>query len=315
MRSTTIMKPLKPLLLAALAAGAFTSASALNYSSTHLLLVFRQDGAKDILFDIGSVSNYMGLAVGTRVPINYSQTAVLTNFSGGLTGVRFAVAGTTSQLDSYPRVWLTDSVVYTAPSDMTYSKFSVLSSKIDSIGGDAAIYSASNAAPYIVSTGASSSYDYLATAGTLSAVSTFHGDAPAAIGSIIPLATDAVNPTTIALYETHISTANPKPAGTFLGGFTIDSTGSLYFTAGRLPALASTTITSIQADPLNSQLATIYFNTVTGANYTLYYAAEILGPWAPVPGAGSVSGDGTVQSLSDYTAVDPIRYYRVVTTY
>lgn len=309
------MKTLKPLLLAALAAGAVQSASALNYASTHLLVVFRQDGAKDVLFDIGSVSNYIGLAAGTVVPINYNRNAVLTNFPGGLTGVRFAVAGTTSQLDSYQRVWLTDSADYTAPADMTFSKFSTLSSKIDSIGGDAAIYTASNAAPYIASTAASSSYDYLATAGTLSAVSTFHGDAPTPVGSITPLAVDAVNPTTISLYETHISTANPKPAGTFLGGFTLDSTGALYFTAGRLPSLPATTITSVQADPLNSQLATVNFNTVDGVNYTLYYATDLGGPWAPVPGAGSVAGDGTVQSLSDYTAVDPIRYYRVVTTY
>src|SRR5689334_6542213 len=119
MRLMTTMKKLKPLLLAALAAGAVQTASALNYSSTHLLLVFRQDGAKDVLFDIGSVSNYMGLAVGTTVPINYNRNAVLTNFPGGLSGVRFAVAGTTSQLDSYPRVWLTDAAVYTAPADMT----------------------------------------------------------------------------------------------------------------------------------------------------------------------------------------------------
>lgn len=309
------MKTLKPLLLAALAAGAVQTASALNYSSTHLLLVFRQDGAKDVLFDIGSVSNYMGLAAGTVLPISYNQNAVLTNFGGSLNGVKFAVAGTTSQLDTYQRVWLTDSADYTAPSDMTFSKFSVLSSKIDSIGGDAAIYTVSNAAPYIVTTAASSSYDYLATAGTLSAVSTFHGDAPTPIGSITPLAVDAVNPTTISLYETHISTANPKPAGTLLGGFTIDSTGALYFTAGRLPSLPATTITSVQADPLNNQSATINFHTVEGVNYTLYYATAVGGPWLPVPGAGSVSGDGTVQSLSDYTAVDPVRYYRVVTTY
>ena len=309
------MKTLKPLLLAALAAGAVQTASALNYSSTHLLLVFRQDGVKDVLFDIGSVSNYMGLAAGTVVSISYNRNAVFTNFLGGLNGVKFGVAGTTSQLDTYPRVWLTDSAVYTPPSDMTFSKFSVLNGKIDSIGSDANIYTASNAAPYIVTTSASSSYDYLATSGTLSAVSTFHGDAPTPVGGITPLAADAVNPTTIALYETHISTVNPKPAGTLLGGFTIDSTGALYFTAGSLPPLSTTTITSIDADPINSQLATISFNTVAGVNYTLYYATDIGGPWAPVPGAGFVSGDGTNQSLSDYNAVDPIRYYRVKTIY
>jgi hypothetical protein len=309
------MKTLKPLLLAALAAGAVQTASALNYSSTHLLLVFRQDGVKDVLFDIGSVSNYMGLTVGTQVPVSYNQSAVLTNFGGSLTGVRFGVAGTTSQLDTYPRVWLTDASLYTAPSDMTFSKFSQVNGKIDNVGVNATIYTASNGAPYIVSTGASSSYDYLVTGGTLFAVPTFNGDAPTAVGQIAPLPIDAVNPTTVSFYETHISTSNPKPPGTFLGGFTIDSTGALYFTAGELPVLPATTITSIQADPINSQSATIFFNTVNGVNYTLYYATNIQGPWAPVPGAGSVSGDGAVQSLSDFNAIDPIRYYRVKTIY
>ena len=100
-----------------------------------------------------------------------------------------------------------------------------------------------------------------------------------------------------------------------LGGFTRDSTGALYFTAGTLPVLPTTRITSIDADPLNSETATISFNTITGVNYTLYYATDIGGPWAPVPGAGFVNGDGNAQSLSDYNAVDPIRYYRVLTIY
>ena len=82
-----------------------------------------------------------------------------------------------------------------------------------------------------------------------------------------------------------------------------------------MPTLPVTTITGIDADPINSQYATISFNTVNGVNYTLYYATDIDGPWAPVPGAGFVSGDGTAQSLSDYNAVDPIRYYRVKTIY
>jgi hypothetical protein len=310
------MKTLKPLLWAALAAGAVQTASALNYSSTHLLLVFRQDGVKDVMFDIGSVSNYMGLAAGTVVPVSYNHNAVLTNFPGGYNGVRFAVAGTTSQLEPYPRVWLTDGTVYTAPADMTFSKFSQVNGKIDSVGQNAVIYTASNAAPYIVSTSASSSWDYLVTYGSFSAVSTLNGDAPTPVGQVTPLPVDAVNPTTVAFYETHVSTSNPKPPGTFLGGFTLDSTGALYFTAGTLPVLPASNITDIEADPINSQLATISFTTVTGVNYGLYYATDIDGPWAPVPGAGFVSGDGTVQSrLSDYNAVDPIRYYRVKTIY
>ncbi len=307
----------KPILslLAMLTAATVQHASALNYSSTDLLLVFRQDGVKDVEFDIGSVSNYLGLAVGARISVPYIQNAVTTNFPSGLTGVRFGVVGSTSQLDPLQRVWLTDATVLTSPADMTFSKFSQLSGKLDNVGINAEVYTASNSAPYIVSTAASSSYDYLVTYGTLSAVTTLNGDSPTAVGGLAPLPVDAVNPTTLALYEIQISAVNPKPAATLVGSFTLDVTGHLTFTAKALPALPSTSITGIQADPLNSMTASVSFNTGLGANYQLFYAPNLAGPWSAVPGAGVAYGDGTVQSLTDYNTSDPIRYYRIVTTY
>jgi hypothetical protein len=309
------MKKMKYLLLAALAAGALQSANALNYSSTDLVLVFRKDGQKDVEFDIGSVSNYLALAPGTRQSVAYNLNAVMTNFNNSLAGVSFAVVGTTSQLDPLPRVWLTDASVYVSPADVTFSKFSQLTSKIDSVGVNAVIYTASNAAPYVVATAASSSYDYLVTGGVLSSVTTLRGDAPTPVGGGTPLPVDAANPATIALYEVVISVVNPKPPATLVGGFTIDSAGSLYFTARGLPPLPTSRITDVQADPLNSQSSTVSFTTANGANYSLYYSPDLSGPWAPVPGAGVANGDGTVQSLIDYGATDPIRYYRIKTTY
>jgi hypothetical protein len=309
------MKKLARFLLAALAVGAVQQARALNYSPTHLLLVFRQDGVKDVLFDIGSVSNYLGHTAGTRIPVAYNQDYVTTNFPGGRVGVQFAVVSTTDQPDPLQRVWLTDATVSATPADMTFSKFSQVSGKVDSVALDGAIYTLSNAAPYVVATAAPSSYDYLVTYGSFSAVSTLNGDAPTAVGGVTALPVDAVNPTTLALYQIQISTVIPKPAATLVGAFTLDATGALYFTAGQLPTLAQTTITGIEADPLNSMSATLSFDTSLGANYKLYSAPSVSGPWQPVPGAGVAYGDGTVQSLTDYNTSDPIRFYQIQTTY
>jgi hypothetical protein len=310
------MKKITSFLLAAVAAGAVQQAGALNYAPTHLFLVFRQDATKDVLFDIGSVSNYLALATGTQTPVSYNQNTVVTNFPSGMAGVRFGIIGTTSQVDPLPRIWVSDATVLTTPAQMTFSKFSTISGKLDNVNLNAAIYTLSNAAPYIVSTAASSSYDYLVTGGTLSAVTTFNGDAPTPVGGgLAPLPVDAINPTTIALYQVEVSATNPKPAATLVGAFTLDINGNLRFTAGALPVLPTTRITGIQADPLNSQSATVSFQTAVGANYSLYYATEVAGPWQAVPGAGVANGDGTVQTLTDYGASDPTRFYRIETIY
>ncbi len=307
------MKTLNRLLVAACATGAIQVASALNYSSTDLLLVFRKDGVKDVEFDLGSVSNYLAVAAGTRVPVSYDTNLVQTSF-GGLSGVRFGVVGTTSQVDPLPRVWLSDATLYSPPAEVTFSKFSQLTAKIDNVGINAAIYTATNSAPYTVATSASSSYDYIVTYGTFSAVSTLAGDAPTAVGGLSPVPVDAVNPSTIALYQVQASTSSPKPAALLVGAFTLDVSGGLVFTAGSLPPLGSTHIVGVDEDAVNGA-ATISFQTTGGFNYQLLYSTSPTGGWAPVPGAGIAYGDGNVQSLIDYNALDPVRFYRVQTTY
>ena len=303
----------KPLLVAALAAGVVPVASALNYSSTDLLLVFRQDGVKDVEFDIGSVSNYLSLAAGTRLPVAYDTNLVRSSF-GSLAGVKFGVVGATSQLDPTPRVWLTVSSLYSAPADVSFSKFSQLTAKIDAVGVNAAIYTLSNSSPYVVSTSASSSYDYLVTYGTFSAVSTLAGDSPTTSGGLSPLPVDAVNPTTIALYQVTVSVTSPKPAAALIGAFTLDANGSLVFTAGALPPLNPAAIVALDQDSLNGA-ATVSFTTTNGMNYQLLYSSTPNGTWSLVPGAGVANGDGTVQNLIDYDAFAPVRFYRLQTTY
>src|SRR3981189_1208118 len=123
--STTRMKILNRFLVTVLAA------SAVNYSSTDLLLVFRQDGQKNVEFDLGSVTNYLGHAPGTRIPVNYNTNAVRTNFNNSLAGVKFAVVATTSQYDNLPRGWVTVRNLSAVPAQLSFSAFGVLHDKID----------------------------------------------------------------------------------------------------------------------------------------------------------------------------------------
>ncbi len=309
------MKKLRPLLLAAIALPWAQLASAINYSSTDLLLVFRQDGQRDVEFDLGSVTNFLGKTPGTRITVAYNLSTVLGNFGGSLAGVKFVVVGTTTQSDLQPRLWLTDGNVATPPAEPTGSAFGVLHDKVDSVGVNATYATLSNSAPYAVATSAGSAYDYLVTSGAGTAVSTMYGDAPSPVGSVVPLPVDALNPTTLAFYELHIATVTPAPAASLIGAFTLDVAGNLYFTAGQLPPLASSTITAISADPEVSGTSSVSFTTTNGVNYRLLYSTALGGPWTRVPGTLPANGDGTVQSLTNNYATDPIQFYRIQSTY
>ncbi|MFO1476777.1 MAG: hypothetical protein U1F98_09010 [Verrucomicrobiota bacterium] len=296
------MKNSKYFLLAALAAGTVQVASAVNYSPNDLILVFRGTGFNDVEFDLGPVSNYIGLTAGTQVPVSYDKTLVSNNFLGSIIGANFSLVAATATSDGTSpsaRVWTTDSSVYSSANNVTYSKLSSLRSRIQSIGVQATAATSSNATAYVVSPSSASSYSYIASGGTGSSISTFQGL------SVFPV--DAANPTTLAFYELKAATGT---GATLVGAFTIDVDGSLYFTAGQLPALTRSTATGLTSV---AGLNTVSFTTVKGNNYQLQYAPALPGPWIDVTGATAI-GDGTVQSLQD-TSSDPSRYYRVVSIY
>ncbi len=301
-------------LLAAVCLLSAAQLRAMNYSAGDLLLVIRKDAQKDVEFNLGSVSNYLGQALGTKIPVTFNSNAAATNFNNTLLGAKFAVVTATAQTDGLPRAWVTDATLSSNPADLSFSAFGVLRDKIESVGIAATIQTASNSAPYVVNSSAGTSYDYLVTSGLGSAVTTMYGDSPVPVNGITPLPVDAVAPETIALYEIHVSTANPKPAAKLIGAFTLDITGSLYFTAGQLPALPASTITGIDADLINETTA-ISFTTTNGVSYRLLSSPSLTGEWTTVPGAGTTAGDGSVQTLTDYNPPDPARYYRIQTIY
>jgi len=296
------MKNTKYFLLAAIAAGTVQVASAINYSPSDLILVFRGTGYSDVEFDLGPVSNYIGLAPGTRVPVAYDTNLVSGNFLGSIIGADFALVAATPTSDGNSpsaRVWTTDGSLYSPAVNVTYSKLSALRSRIQSVGIQATAATASNAAPYVVSGGTASSYSYIVSGGTGSSIPTMQGL------SAFPV--ELANPTTLAFYELQASSGT---SATLIGAFTIDIDGSLYFTAGQLPPLNASTATHITSV---SGLNTISFSTTKGNNYQLQSASALPGPWVNVAGQ-TAFGNGIVNSLQDLST-DPKRFYRIQTTY
>ncbi len=296
------MKRLSGLLLALLAAGAAQRASAFDYSDNDLLLVFRADGFNDVEFDLGSVSNYLGLASGAQVTVtNFDLGLVNSNFGGDLSTVNFALLAATANTNPLPRVWLGDASSSGTPTALTYSRWSQLHSTVSFLGTQPTIFTATNAsASYVVSASDPSSFSFIASSGGQLNGRTLGGAAPFSVESTIP--------GTLAFYELQISTVTPKPPAPLWGRFSLDASGHLVFTAGAAVTLTPARIVGIVSAGGQWQVS---FTTGAGGNYRLRSAASLNGPWTTLP--ASVAGDGTVKTLND-TPSGAARFYSIVTS-
>ena len=297
------MNKLSSFLLAALAAGAVQTACAFNYHDGDLLLVFRGGtGANDVEYDLGSVSNYLGLAAGTQITVNtntanFDTTVLSNNFNNQLNGVKFALFATTGLNDSWSRIWATDTSLLTAPKQMSISPWLNVRGNMSQVGIVAAQNSSSNSTPnYVAAAGSLSAYDFIAANGNpaVNDVSTWNG--------VLKFPTEGANPATLTFYQVEPGSGTCP----LVGSFDIDVNGNLTFTAGMV--ISSSTIQQIT---YTNGTATVKFSTSLNAIHSLRYATSVNGPWTPLP--GSVTGDGTVKTLTD-TTTDPNRFYQIVTS-
>jgi hypothetical protein len=285
-----------------LATGWTQTLSAFTYTNSNLLLVFRRDGFFDVEFNIGSVSNFLGKASGTVIPVtNWNLNLVRTNFNttNSLANIKFILAAVTASDDPVRRAWLTDATSSDTPTDQTGSRLTLIYSKISEIGADAAAATFTNSSQvYITNSNDATSYSYLASGGGSLDASTLSGASP------FPIELEA--PATMRFFELKASSANPKPAATMVGVFNLTVDGVLTFTSGA-PLVAP----HIQSVGRSGGLNTIVFTTASGANYRLRTTTD-LGPgvstWTIV--TGSVAGDGSNKTLTD-TSTDPFRFYAV----
>jgi hypothetical protein len=278
-------------------------ASAFTYSDSDVLLVFRKDGFNDVEFNIGSVSNFLGKANGTVVPVNnWNLNTVNTNFNNNLSAVKFLLASATEATNALRRVWATSANLYpnSPVTDLSGSRWGQLRAKISTIGTEATNATAGSAGTtYIGPLNDGTSYTVIVSEGVGLELATMGGSAPFPV--------EADNPATLLFYELKISNANPKPTALLVGSFCLDAAGALKFTAGPLALLPQPTITLVRSNTVNS----ITFVSANCGNYRLRYTSnpgDPIGAWAA--GATVVTGNGSTKTLTDTTAVD-LRFYVV----
>lgn len=293
----------------ALLTSAVPRVSAFTYSPNDLLLVLRRDGFSDVEFNLGSVSNYTALASGTQVNVtNWNPVLAKSSFNGSLSGVSFILLAATSVDDPSKRVWLSNGNPAITPLDVTGSKYSQLRSKIDFVGTQAQVFTATNATKsYVVSPSDGSSYSSIASSGGTLDLST--------LGGLASFPVEGVIPANLTFHQLQVSTINPKPAATVVGSFNLTVAGTLVFTAGAvttptLPPITAPRITSIERA---GGATSIRFNAAADTNYRLVYAtpASVHSPsrvWVPI--GTPLQGNGATLELKD-TVADGARFYAV----
>jgi len=304
MKRILIMKKVLAKMLVLAAVGLAPVASGFNYSDSDLLLVFRQDGFNDVEFDLGSVSNYLGLANGTKVTVSgWDLNLVKSNYNNSLSGVKFILVAATSLSAVPPAVWCSSAELApaTPPTDLPRSQWGNLQSKFSSVGTLAAAYTFTNSVQaYVITTTDASSYTSIASDGGQYDAGSVSGFAPFTV--------ESDNPGTVLFYR--LKAANrPQPAAALIGSFTLDASGVLTFTAGPLQQALVRPSISIQRVGTTT---TVSFPSVNNQTYQLWYLDQLGSPWSWTSVPGTVSGNGLTQSLTDTTSGSR-RFYQVRT--
>ena len=291
------MKTLKRMLLLGCLMGAAPFAAAVNYTNSDLFLIFRKDGFNDVEFDLGPVSNFLGLSTGSPKAVDFDAALVKANFNDSLADVKFLLVAASGLDAGRPRLWLSDVSASSVPSDFTLSKFTQVRSKVSAMGQQASVLTGSNALPAVIATSQPGSFTYIASDANLTPA--------ASLGGLTGFSVEAPLPATLRLFEFQMSATTPRPPAVLIGSFTMDSVGTLTFTAGDSSVLAAPTLSGITR---RGEIASISFATVTGLKYELRYATSATGSFTSI--GNVLTGDGGVQTLSD-TSSDPVRFYKV----
>ena len=209
-------------LIAALNAPAFT------YTNTDLLLVFRKDGLNDVVFNLGNVSNYLGLADGTTFAVpNWNASAAKTNYANSFSGVKWILmASTPPGLSPVTarRAWLSCAEATAIPTDIAGQKQGNQSSKIRAVGDNATKDIANTTNVFVVSSTADTSYTYVCSGGGADLIPVLAGTSDFQVEQGIP--------GTNRFFELKVTTTVPYPSASQPGSFTMTSAGVLTFTAG-----------------------------------------------------------------------------------
>jgi hypothetical protein len=115
------------------------NAPAFNYRDSDLLLVFNTTyngyrRSPEVVFDLGSISNYLNVANGTTVPVaNWSLSEVTTNLNV-ITNCNFTLLAASSNNLVLPTLWVADALTNQSPAGLYAPRFQVIWSRINSYG-------------------------------------------------------------------------------------------------------------------------------------------------------------------------------------
>ena len=291
------MKHLFLAILAALGLLATPQARAWTYNQGDVLLIFR-NGAQDVEFDLGNVTNFLGHANGYTTIVNGWNSNLVNNTFGGFSGLNIAILASVGTSN-----WLSGAEPDTAAYNISSSGAQTLNSIITGVGNKPLIpipipTAATNAYSIDV-TGQykKSSYDYVVSGGTYNGIPYFDGSSAFAVEQTIPSYLDfwAVSPTTV--YPN-------SPPDKLVGTFTISATGLLTFTAGPRPPSVSNIAHA-------SNVSAIQFATTVGNTYSIAYTNKLgaaISQWPIDP--TTLVGDGRTDTLY-HTNSGNVEFYNI----
>jgi len=312
-----------------------------TYQKDDLLIGFRKTGSSqasyEIVVDVGQVTNYLSLAVGTTVTMpNFTPTQLSDAFPNtNLNSLNWsALAGDPLIAPAgYPSrtIWLTVprtnfSLQTAPPSRLSKGSQQVVGTEIISILSGAAFISGTIGTSNQDNTttlvrepiNTDSDLSVFVASQSDSTQSTLHDTWPQNVeiktpGNFnSPVRSDFYEVRPIGVLDPHTGLTN-GPAY-YLGYLEFNPNGTMTFTRGTSvtppPVPPPPTLVSVTRSVNTS---TIYFTTTNGATYTLYYTNAV-GLGAPVTSwaasSATLVGNGGTSSLSD-TTTDDIRFYRV----
>ena len=289
-------KILSTCVLLAAVLGASQSASAMTYAEGDLLLVLRQSGSDNIEYNLGSITNFTGLANGTTLTVtNWSSSVALSAYGGSLADVSFifCCAAPYTSGSANNAVYLSAGVPNATPACVTASTLQQLIGKVDMIGSAAATGATAGQSYYDVSASTSSSYDAIVTSGATDAA-TWNG--------LVKFGVEAVVPGSNYVYKISASSLASKPAATQIGTFVLSASGNLVYTAGPVSTAITITAPTLEVKRAGSTVS-VSFPTQSGVNYRLRSSSAVNAPlsaWTIVGNA--VAGTGSTVTLTDTTS-------------
>ena len=322
------MKKLFSFSLAALALLPALPAAAWTYKDGDLLLIFRESALpgtfpspnNDVEFDLGSVTNFLGKPAGyTTTVTGWDPTVVQAVYGSDLTGVSIILIATTSPTNASPTAyfsaalpqsfWLNGVEPFRTAYSVSPSVWQGFWSKINAVGSRPGLYlpASQRTASYSFSPSSVLSYDRIVASDNYvkaGGQEVIYTDWLPQFGGFAPFTVEGVAPGSFGLVAVAASTAASKPLDSYVGTFTIDTSGNLTFTAGS----PTPVITGIAQ---TGNTSAISFTTGLSSSYSLEYANDLAGGgnWSAV--GSSLVGDGNTNSLT-YTSTDNAGFFRVV---